>query len=68
MNLINRSWHSIRTYWKRLPIETRGSIAIGIPLVCLLGAVVADTLLRQRLIEAQMYVDRTNHWQTKNLP
>jgi PAS domain S-box-containing protein len=60
MNLINRSWHSIRTYWKRLSIETRGSIAIGIPLVCLLGAVVADTLLRQRLIEAQRYVDRTN--------
>ncbi len=60
MNLINRSWQGIHTYWKRLPIETRGSIAIGIPLACLLGAVIADTLLRQRLIESQMYVDRTN--------
>jgi PAS domain S-box-containing protein len=60
MNLINRSWQGIHTYWKRLPIESRGSIAIGIPLACLLGAVIADTLLRKRLIEAQMYVDRTN--------
>jgi PAS domain S-box-containing protein len=60
MNLISHSWQSIKTYWKHLPIETRGSIAIGIPLACLLGAVIADTLLRQRLIESQMYVDRTN--------
>jgi PAS domain S-box-containing protein len=60
MNLISHSWQSIKTYWKRLPIETRGSLAISIPLVCLLAAVIADSLLRQRLKEAQVNVDHTN--------
>jgi PAS domain S-box-containing protein len=60
MNLINRRWQGIREYWKRLPIETRGSLAISIPLVCLLAAVIADSLLRQRLKEAQVNVDHTN--------
>jgi PAS domain S-box-containing protein len=60
MNLVRRGLRKIKTYWKRLPIETRGSIAIALPLACLLGSVIADTLLRQRLIEAQMYVDHAN--------
>jgi PAS domain S-box-containing protein len=60
MNLIKYNWQGIKRYWHRMPIERRGSIAIGIPLLCLLAAVIADSLLRQRLIEAQMYVDRTN--------
>jgi PAS domain S-box-containing protein len=60
MNLINRRWQGIREYWKCLPIETRGSLAISIPLVCLLAAVIADSLLRQRLKEAQVNVDHTN--------
>jgi PAS domain S-box-containing protein len=61
MNLITYNWQRIKTYWHRMPIERRGTIAIGIPLACLLGAVIADGLLRQRLLEARMYVDRTNH-------
>ena len=60
MNLMRQSWVRIRDYWKRLPIERRGIIAILIPLACLMGAVVADTVLRKRMIEAQEYVDRTN--------
>jgi PAS domain S-box-containing protein len=60
MNIISRSWRKVKGCWKQLPIETRGSIAIALPLVCLMGSVIADTVLRQRLIEAQMYVDHTN--------
>ena len=60
MNLMRKSWLRIGNYWKRLPIERRGIIAILIPLICLMGAVVADTVLRKRMIEAQDYVDRTN--------
>ena len=59
MNLMRKSWLRVRNYWKRLPIERRGIIAILIPLTCLMGAVVADTILRKRMIEAQEYVDRT---------
>jgi PAS domain S-box-containing protein len=60
MNVIGRSWQKIHTYWKKLSVETRGSIAIAIPMTCLLGAVIADTLLRQQMLEARMYVARTN--------
>jgi len=60
MNSIGTGWQNIRNYWKRLPIERRGIIAILIPLGCLMGAVAADTMLRKRMIEAQQYVDRTN--------
>ena len=57
---IGTGWQRIRNYWKRLPIERRGILAILIPLGCLMGAVVADTILRKRMIDAQHYVDRTN--------
>jgi PAS domain S-box-containing protein len=57
---MNAYVQKIKWCWRRLPIERRGSIVIAIPLTCLLGAVVADTLLRQRMIEAQTYVDRAN--------
>ena len=60
MNLVRKGWLRVGNYWKRLPIERRGIIAILIPLACLMGAVVADTILRKRMIEAQEYVDRTN--------
>ena len=60
MNSIGTGWQNIRNYWKRLPIERRGIIAILIPLGCLMSAMVADTMLRKRMIEAQQYVDRTN--------
>ena len=60
MNVVRQGWYKVRNYWKRLPIERRGTIAILIPLSCLLGAVVTDTILRKRMIEAQAYVDRTN--------
>ena len=60
MSLMRKSWSKVRNYWKRLPIERRGIIAILIPITCLMGAVAADTILRKRMIEAQEYVDRTN--------
>ena len=60
MNLVRKGGLRVRNRWKRLPIERRGIIAILIPLACLMGAVVADTVLRKRMIEAQDYVDRTN--------
>jgi PAS domain S-box-containing protein len=53
-------WRRFKTYWKQLPIEGRGSIAIAIPLVCLIGAVIADTILRQKMVAAQLYVNHTN--------
>ncbi len=56
---MNSYWGRIKTYWQKLPIERRGSIAIAIPLTCLLGSVIADTLLRQRIVEAQIYINHT---------
>jgi PAS domain S-box-containing protein len=57
---MNIGWRKIKSAWKRLSIESRGSIAVAIPLVCLISTVIADTLLRQRMIEAQKYVNHTN--------
>jgi PAS domain S-box-containing protein len=57
---MNTPWQTLKLYWQRLPIETRGSIAISIPLLCLMGAAIADSLLRQRLIEAQVSVNHTS--------
>ena len=52
-------WPKVRNYWKKIPIEGRGAIAICIPLMCLVGTVVAYTILRQRILAAQLYVDHT---------
>jgi PAS domain S-box-containing protein len=57
---MNAQWQKVKTYWHRLPIESRGSIAIAIPLACLLGAVFTDSLLRQQTIAAQSQVSLTN--------
>jgi PAS domain S-box-containing protein len=57
---MNIGWQKIKSAWKRLSIENRGSIAVAIPLVCLIGTVTAYTLLGQRMIEAQKYVNQTN--------
>ncbi len=54
------SWRKFKNGWKRLPIESRGSIAIAIPLFCLLGAAIFDTMLSQKVIEAQAQVNRTH--------
>ncbi|AFY93775.1 sensor histidine kinase [Chamaesiphon minutus] len=59
-------WHRFTTYWKQLPIEGRGSIAVCIPLMCLIGTVVAYTVLRQRMVESQTYVDHTNQILTQS--
>ncbi|WP_295620097.1 CHASE3 domain-containing protein [Chamaesiphon sp. GL140_3_metabinner_50] len=53
-------WQKLQTYWHQLPIERRATVAISIPLACLLGAVVVYTLLRQRMVEAQLDVQHTN--------
>jgi PAS domain S-box-containing protein len=58
---MNIGWRKIKSAWKRLSIESRGSIAVAIPLVCLIGTVTAYGLLGQRMIEAQKYVSNTNH-------
>ncbi len=47
---MNTWWQKVRTYWKGLPIESRGSIAIAIPLVCLIGSVIINTLLYQKIV------------------
>jgi PAS domain S-box-containing protein len=60
MYVMNFCWRRIKTCWKRLPIERRGSIAIAIPLICLIGAVLADTALRRKIIDAQVYVNHSN--------
>jgi PAS domain S-box-containing protein len=57
---MNIGWQKIKSAWKRLSIENRGSIAVAIPLVCLIGTVAAYTLLGQRMIETQKYVNQTN--------
>jgi PAS domain S-box-containing protein len=53
-------WQKLQNYWHQLPIERRATVAISIPLACLLGAVVIYTLLRQRMVEAQLDVQHTN--------
>jgi PAS domain S-box-containing protein len=53
-------WQRIKSAWKRLSIESRGSISVAIPLVCLIATVTVYTLLRQRMTEAQMYVNHAN--------
>jgi PAS domain S-box-containing protein len=63
---MNAQWQKVKTYWERLPIESRGSIAIAIPLVCLIGSVFADILLRQKTVEAQSQVSHTNEVSIKS--
>ncbi|WP_310482093.1 CHASE3 domain-containing protein [Chamaesiphon sp. VAR_48_metabat_403] len=53
-------WQKLQNYWHQLPIERRATVAISIPLACLLGAVVTYTLLRQRMVEAQLGLEHTN--------
>jgi PAS domain S-box-containing protein len=53
-------WHRVQNWWQKLPIESRGSLAVCIPLTCLIGTVVAYTILRQQMVAAQAYVDHTN--------
>jgi signal transduction histidine kinase len=57
---INSGSQKLKTYWQRLPLEKRGIIAISIPLLCLMGAIVTDGLLRQKIVAAQIAVDHTN--------
>ena len=59
-------WQKLEKYWHKLPIERRSSVAISIPLACLLGAVVTYTLLRQRMVEAQVEVEHTNQVLTRS--
>jgi PAS domain S-box-containing protein len=59
-SLMKGTWQRIQTCWKQLPIESRGSLAVCIPLTCLIGTVVAYTILRQQMVAAQAYVDHTN--------
>jgi PAS domain S-box-containing protein len=54
------AWQRIQTWWQKLPIESRGSLSVCIPLTCLIGTVVAYTVLRQQMVAAQAYVDYTN--------
>jgi PAS domain S-box-containing protein len=68
VNSVRAGWRKLQTYWHKLAISHRGSlaehplcgIAICIPLACLISSVVADGLLRQRTIELQQETERTN--------
>jgi len=53
-------WRKFKHRWDRVAIEGRGAIAICIPLLCLLMTVVTYTILRQRMLAAQTYIDDTN--------
>jgi signal transduction histidine kinase len=57
---INSGSQKLKTYWKKLPLEKRGLIAIFIPLMCLMGSIVTDSLLRQKIGVAQIDVNHTN--------
>ncbi|MBW4550278.1 MAG: CHASE3 domain-containing protein [Aphanocapsa sp. GSE-SYN-MK-11-07L] len=59
MKLSFFSWQTLKTCWQALPLEGRGSIAISIPLLCLIVSVVANTLLRQKIVQSQAYVSHT---------
>jgi signal transduction histidine kinase len=43
-----------------LPLEKRGLVAISIPLMCLMGSIVTDSLLRQKIGAAQIDVNHIN--------
>jgi PAS domain S-box-containing protein len=60
VNLIKNYWVKIQAYWHQLPIVQRGSIAICIPLACLVASVAAHNIFYQRTVAAQRYVVRTN--------
>jgi PAS domain S-box-containing protein len=53
-------WRNIQTYWHQLPIVCRGTIAICIPLVCLIGLVVTHTLFNHRIVSAQQDIIRSH--------
>jgi PAS domain S-box-containing protein len=53
-------WRNIQTYWHQLPIVCRGTIAICIPLICLIGLVVTHGLLNQRIVSAQQDIIRSH--------
>ena len=53
-------WRHIQTYWHQLPIAYRGTIAICIPLVCLMGSVVTHALFSQRIVSAQQDIIRSH--------
>jgi PAS domain S-box-containing protein len=54
---MNGCWVKIQSWWRRLPVEIRGSLAICLPLPCLIGIATAVTILHQQTIVAQQYVD-----------
>jgi PAS domain S-box-containing protein len=53
-------WQQIQTYWHQLPIACRGTIAICIPFVCLIGLVVTHALFNQRIVSAQQDIIRSH--------
>jgi PAS domain S-box-containing protein len=54
---MNGCWVKIQNWWRRLPIEIRGSLAICLPLPCLIGIAISVTILHQQTIVAQQHVD-----------
>jgi PAS domain S-box-containing protein len=60
VNSVRSGWQKLQNYWHKLPIADRGSMAICIPLACLISSVVADSLIRQRTIELQQETEHTN--------
>jgi PAS domain S-box-containing protein len=53
-------WRKIHNWWQDLPIKLRQSVAVCLPMPCIIGTAIACTILRQQTIEAQIDVARTH--------
>jgi PAS domain S-box-containing protein len=56
---MNGYWGKMQNWWRQLPIEIRGSLAICLPLPCQIGIAIAITILHQQTIVAQQDIDHT---------
>ncbi|AFY92131.1 sensor histidine kinase [Chamaesiphon minutus] len=63
---MNGYWAKIQNWWRQIPIEIRGSLAICLPLPCLFGMAIAVAILHQQTIVAQQNVDHTQEVLTKS--
>jgi PAS domain S-box-containing protein len=53
-------WQKVKTYWNRLPTICKGTIAICIPLVCLISAVAIHSFFSHRIMAAQQEIVLSN--------
>jgi hypothetical protein len=53
-------WQKFKTYWNRLSTTCKGTIAICLPLVCLISAVVTHSFFSHRIMTAQQEIVLSN--------